>query len=154
MAELKLSVSEMKELMDKMSALGLQKVTIVHGDFTFKAEAKPPVEAVCYASDPQNVPAAPAAVDVPLQAVPAKEEVPCGNVMKSPIVGTYYAKPAPDKEPFVSVGMKVKKGDVLFIIESMKLMNEVTSEFDGEVVEILAEDGQGVEYGQPVMVIR
>lgn len=154
MAELKLSVSEMKELMDKMSALGLQKVTIVQGDFTFKAEAKPPVEAVCYASDPQNVPAAPAAVDVPLQAVPAKEEVPCGNVMKSPIVGTYYAKPAPDKEPFVSVGMKVKKGDVLFIIESMKLMNEVTSEFDGEVVEILAEDGQGVEYGQPVMVIR
>ena len=154
MAELKLSVSEMKELMDMMSALGLQKVTIAQGDFTFKVEAKPPVKAACYAADPQNVPAAPAAVDVPLQAVPAKEEVSCGNVMKSPIVGTYYAKPAPDKEPFVSIGMKVKKGDVLFIIESMKLMNEVTSEFDGEVVEILAEDGQGVEYGQPVMVIR
>ena len=74
--------------------------------------------------------------------------------MKSPIVGTFYSRPAPDKEPCVSVGSKVKKGDVLFIIESMKLMNEITSEFDGEVAEILTEDGQGVEYGQPVMVIR
>ena len=54
----------------------------------------------------------------------------------------------------MSVGTRVKKGDVLFIIESMKLMNEITSEFDGEVAEILAEDGQGVEYGQPIMVIR
>lgn len=150
MAELKLSVSEMKELLDKMSALGLQKITVSQGDFTFKAEAPQPAQTLCYATE------------APVQAVAAQEahpvagkpEKPEGNVMKSPIVGTFYSRPAPDKEPFVSVGSKVKKGDVLFIIESMKLMNEITSEFDGEVAEILTEDGQGVEYGQPVMVIR
>ena len=153
MAELKLSVSEMKELLDKMSALGLQKITVAQGDFTFKAEARQPAQTVCVTPDAQIIPAVPAA-EAPVQAVPKKAEAPAGNVVKSPIVGTYYSQPAPDKEPFVSVGTRVKKGDVLFIIESLKLMNEITSEFDGEVAEILAEDGQGVEYGQPIMVIR
>ena len=74
--------------------------------------------------------------------------------MEAPIVGTFYSSPAPDKEPFVAVGKQVKKGDVLFIIESMKLMNEIQSEYDGEVAEILVEDGAPVEYGQPIMVIR
>lgn len=77
-----------------------------------------------------------------------------GNVMKAPIVGTFYTASAPDQAPFVEVGQTVKKGDVLFIIESMKLMNEVQSEFDGEVVQILCENAAAVEYGQPVMVIR
>lgn len=154
MAELKLSVSEMKELLDKMSALGLQKITVAQGDFTFKAEARQPAQAVCFTPDAQIIPAVSAAEAPPVQAASPKAEESVGNVMKSPIVGTYYSRPAPDKEPFVSVGTRVKKGDVLFIIESMKLMNEITSEFDGEVAEILAEDGQGVEYGQPIMVIR
>lgn len=153
MAELKLSVSEMKELLDKMSALGLQKITVAQGDFTFKAEAKQPAPAVCFTPDTQIIPTVTAA-ETSVQKTSPKAEEPAGNVMKSPIVGTYYSRPAPDKESFVSVGTKVKKGDVLFIIESMKLMNEITSEFDGEVAEILAEDGQGVEYGQPIMVIR
>lgn len=153
MSELKLSVSEMKELMDKMSALGLQKVSVSQGDFTFEAEAKQPAQTVLYADAAPAVPIVPA-VTPAAPAEPAKEAELSGNVMKSPIVGTFYTRPAPDKDPFVTVGTRVKKGDVLFIIESMKLMNEVTSEFDGEVAEILAEDGQGVEYGQPVMVIR
>ena len=76
-----------------------------------------------------------------------------GNTVKSPIVGTFYASPAPDKPPFVKKGDKVKKGDVIMIIESMKLMNEVQSDFDGEVLEILVENGQAVEYDQPVMII-
>lgn len=77
-----------------------------------------------------------------------------GNVMKSPIVGTFYSSPAPDKPAFVSVGSKVKKGDTIFIIESMKLMNEIQSDFDGEVKEILVTDGEGVEFHQPIMVIK
>lgn len=77
-----------------------------------------------------------------------------GNVVKAPIVGTFYASPAPGKPPFVTVGQKVKKGDVIMIIESMKLMNEVQSEYDGEVAEIMAKDGQPVEYDQPVMIIK
>ena len=77
-----------------------------------------------------------------------------GNIVKSPIVGTFYASPSPEKPAYVALGKKVGKGDVLFIIESMKLMNEVTSEYDGTVEKILVENGQPVEYGQPVMVIR
>ncbi len=77
-----------------------------------------------------------------------------GNVVKSPIVGTYYAAPAPGKPPFVTVGQTVKKGDVLMIIESMKLMNEIQSDYDGTVTEIIAKDGQTVEYDQPIMIIK
>ena len=77
-----------------------------------------------------------------------------GNVVKSPIVGTYYSAPAPGKPPFVTVGQTVKKGDVIMIIESMKLMNEVQSEYDGVVSEIIAKDGQTVEYDQPIMIIK
>ena len=77
-----------------------------------------------------------------------------GNIVKSPIVGTFYASPAPDKPAFVKIGDTVKKGDVIMIIESMKLMNEIQSDFDGKVAEILVEDGQAVEYDQPIMIIE
>lgn len=73
-----------------------------------------------------------------------------GNIVKSPMVGTFYSKPSPKAEPYVEVGKKVKKGDVLCIIEAMKLMNEIESEFDGEITEILVEDGEIVEYGKPL----
>ena len=76
-----------------------------------------------------------------------------GNVVKSPIVGTFYSAAAPDKPPYVQMGSQVKAGDVLFIVESMKLMNEVQSEFSGTVEEILVQNGQPVEYGQPIMRI-
>lgn len=72
----------------------------------------------------------------------------------APIVGTFYSSPSPDKPPFVSVGSKVKKGDVLCIIEAMKLMNEIQSEAEGEVVEILAKNEQMVEYGQLIFKIK
>lgn len=77
-----------------------------------------------------------------------------GNIVKSPIVGTFYAAPSPDKPAFVKVGDKVKKGDVIMIIESMKLMNEIQSDFDGVVDKILVSDGQAVEYDQPIMIIK
>ncbi len=77
-----------------------------------------------------------------------------GNVVKAPLVGTYYAASAPDKPPFVKVGQQIKKGDVVMIIESMKLMNEVQSDFDGTVAEILVKNGDTVEYDQPIMIIK
>lgn len=77
-----------------------------------------------------------------------------GNVVKSPIVGTFYAAPSPDKAPFVRIGDTVKKGDVIMIIESMKLMNEIQSDFDGVVKDILVSDGQAVEFDQPIMIIE
>ena len=77
-----------------------------------------------------------------------------GNHIKSPIVGTFYRKPSPDKEPFVKVGDIVNKGDVLCIIEAMKMMNEIKSEFDGKISSIEVDDGQPVEFGQTIIVIE
>ena len=77
-----------------------------------------------------------------------------GNQVKAPLVGTFYRKPSPDSDPFVKVGDIVKKGLVLCIIEAMKMMNEIKSEFDGEVSSIEIEDGQPVEFGQTIIVIQ
>lgn len=98
-----------------------------------------------------NVTAAAAAETAPVQ---DKAPELSGNVVKSPIVGTFYAAPSPDKAPFVKIGDTVKKGDVIMIIESMKLMNEVQSDFDGVVSEILVNNGDAVEFDQPIMVIK
>ena len=75
---------------------------------------------------------------------------PEGNLIKSPLVGTFYAAPSEEAEAFVSVGDAVKKGQTLAIVEAMKLMNEIESDFDGKVAEIYVENGQAVEYGQPL----
>tara|TARA_B100001173_G_scaffold282764_1_gene267852 strand:+ start:1881 stop:2315 length:435 start_codon:yes stop_codon:yes gene_type:complete len=77
-----------------------------------------------------------------------------GNLVTSPIVGTFYRKPSPDKEPFVKVGDIVNKGDVLCIIEAMKMMNEIKSDFDGKVLSIEVDDAQPVEFGQTIIVIE
>lgn len=86
----------------------------------------------------------------------ATEQVPQirGDEIKSPMVGTVYTAPGPDEEPFVSIGKKVKKGDVLCIIEAMKLMNEVEAEIDGEIVEVLAKNETMVQFGEPLFVIN
>lgn len=76
-----------------------------------------------------------------------------GNIVKSPMVGTFYIKPAPNSAPYVELGKKVKKGDVLCIVEAMKLMNEIESEFEGEIKEIFVKDGDAVEYGKPLFRI-
>lgn len=77
-----------------------------------------------------------------------------GNIVKSPMVGTFYSKASPTSDSFVKKGSKVKKGDTLCIIEAMKLMNEIESEFDGEVVDILIHDEEMVEYGKPLFIIK
>lgn len=88
-------------------------------------------------------------------AEPVKTEAPksVGNVVKSPLVGTFYVAPAEDAEPFVKVGDTVKKGQTLAIVEAMKLMNEIESDFDGVVSEVFVENGKMVEYGQPLFSI-
>ena len=82
------------------------------------------------------------------------EEEISANIVKSPMVGTFYLKPAPDKEDFVKVGDKVKKGQVLCIIEAMKLMNEIESEYDGEIIEICSQNEEMVDYGKPLFRIK
>lgn len=100
--------------------------------------------------------AAPAAAQFSAQETASVEESApetAGNVVKSPLVGTFYAAPAEDAEPFVKVGDSVKEGQVLAIVEAMKLMNEIESDYSGTVKEILVENGQAVEFGQPLFVI-
>ena len=152
MAEMKISLEEVYKLMDKLSESGLKEVSISDGNFSISIKAK---EDKVY-SMPAAVPmSAPVQYE---QSAAVSSEKPVekisGNVVKSPIVGTFYAAPSPDKAPFVTVGTKVKKGDVLFVVESMKLMNEIASDFDGTVKEILVDNAQAVEFGQPVMVIE
>ncbi len=128
----------------------LGKVKIKNSDSEICVEAKP-----CPPPPPiANVGAPSIAVDSADAPDETKDDVVSGNVCKSPIVGTFYAASAPDKEPFVSVGSQVHKNDVIYIIESMKVMSEVTSEFDGRVKEICVNNGEAVEYGQPIMIIE
>lgn len=90
----------------------------------------------------------------PAAAPAAKEEVKRGKPLTSPMVGTFYKSPSPDAKPFVEVGQSVNQGDVVCIVEAMKLMNEIESEFSGKIVEICVEDGQPVEFGQVLMYIE
>jgi acetyl-CoA carboxylase biotin carboxyl carrier protein len=105
-------------------------------------------------AEPLAVPAA-----APAQEAPAPEPAPETpeeglHVMKSPMVGTFFSAPSPDAPPFVNLGDRVHVGQVLCIVEAMKLMNEIESEFDGEIVRIHVENGQPVEYGQPLFTIK
>lgn len=97
-----------------------------------------------------------AAVEEASPAVPTETvaEAGSGQVVVSPLVGTFYAAPAEDAEPYVKVGDQVKKGQVLAIVEAMKLMNEIESDYSGTVIKILAENGKAVEYGQPLFEIK
>ena len=106
---------------------------------------------------PPMAPMAPMAMPAAAPAAPAAEAAPAavsGNIVTSPIVGTFYAAPSPDKPPFVKVGDTVNAGDVVCIIESMKLMNEINCEFSGRVAEIYVNNGEPVEFGQKIMRIE
>ena len=157
------TIDEIKELAKAVSEYKLEKIKIKtdEGELLIEGHKPQPVQVMPPVAAPYI--AAPAEVSAPVQteepapaetAVPAKEEVPAGNIVKAPIVGTFYAAASPDEPPYVKVGDTVKKGDVLMIIESMKLMNEVTSDFDGVVEEIFVSNGEAVEYDQPMMRIR
>lgn len=153
MSDLKVTVEEIKELMDKMAKTGLGGLEISDGDFKLSLTAKE--ENVVYsAATPVEVKTVNTSVETAVKQDVATTEKVSGNEVKAPLVGTYYSAPSPEKPAFVKVGDKVKKGDTLFIIESMKLMNEVQSEFDGEVVDICVENGSPVEFDQTIMIIR
>jgi acetyl-CoA carboxylase biotin carboxyl carrier protein len=99
--------------------------------------------------------AAPAVLPVVAAEAPAAVDPYAGaHIVKSPIVGTFYAAPSPDADAFVSVGDRVEAGKVLCIVEAMKLMNEIESDASGEIVAVLAKPGQPVEYGQPLFAIK
>lgn len=142
-----------QKLADLVVDKNLGQITVQNGDSTItikgkKVAAQTVVESIPVAAAP--LPAAPAAAPAP----ETKAAAPAGKFVKAPIVGTFYAASAPDQPPFVKVGDHIKKGDVLFIIESMKLMNEVQSEIEGTVAEILVGNGEAVEYDQPILRVE
>ena len=113
---------------------------------------------VVVASAPQVVAAAPAPVATPVTAPAQSADAPApakkGTPITSPMVGTFYKSPSPDADPFVTVGSTIKQGDVVCIVEAMKMMNEIESEVSGKVVEICVEDGQPVEFGQVLLYVE
>ena len=156
-----MNIQDIKELAKIMQETGITSLHLTEGALDISMErntAAPAVQPVAVqapvtAPEPEvSAPTAePAAVEP--QAVGTTIDFNHITEVKSPMVGVFYAAPSPDAQPYVQVGSKVKKGDVLCIIEAMKLMNEIESEYDGVVKEILIENGQMAEYGQPLFVI-
>ncbi len=148
------------ELIHTVSESNLTQFTMEEGNLKISMKTDKQTKVI---AAPQAVAAVPAAVvtETVQTSVPAQEntqqvqeETLDGNVVKSPLVGTFYNAPSPDAEPYVKVGDTVKKGQVLAIVEAMKLMNEIESEFDGTVEKILVSNEEVVEYGQPLFVIK
>lgn len=147
-----MNYDEIKKLMDDMGNSKLSEIEIEFPDgikISMKKDSGLKLSSPVPMVQETNSPAVKSPADLVVQE--SKIE---GNIVKSPMVGTFYSKSAPTADSFVTVGSKVKKGDTLCIIEAMKLMNEIESEFDGEVVEILVKDDDMVEYGQPLFIIK
>lgn len=130
-------------VLKRLGGTDITVLEITHGNAVIRVERGGPAAAA--PAVVAHVPiAAPAAI---VSAEPAASE---GMIIKSPIVGTFYSAPSPDAPAFAAVGKKVKKGDTLCIIEAMKMMNELEAERDGVIARVLAQNGQLVEYGQPL----
>lgn len=148
------------ELIHTVSESNLTQFTMEEGNLKISMKTDKQTKVI---ASPQAAAAVPAAMvtETVQAAVPAREnaqqtqeEILDGNVVKSPLVGTFYNAPSPDAEPYVKEGDTVKKGQVLAIVEAMKLMNEIESEFDGTVEKVLVSNEDVVEYGQPLFVIK
>lgn len=149
------------ELVKEVSKAGLTNFEYTEGNIRIAMSCPQPEEKIVVpASNLVLKEAAGAGANTVETAVPAQQEPEQiaeekgGNVVKSPLVGTFYAAPSEDAQPFVKVGDTVKKGQTLAIVEAMKLMNEIESEFDGVVTEILVENEDNIEYGQPLFRIQ
>jgi len=158
------NLSEIKELIQLVDQSSLQELEIKHDGYKLAIRKPKPVEAQVVAPAlsksfvPEAAPiqATPAPVaDKPAESKPSQRNADENlHAIVSPMVGTFYQAPAPDAPPFVKVGDKVHEKTVVCIIEAMKLMNEIEAEVNGEIVEVLVENGQLVEYGQPLFLVR
>ena len=150
-----MDLSELKGIISLMQKSDLTELEIELQDLKLRL-ARPnltnsQVERFVAAPQVQFPPASVTQENVPKDNSKQVEE---NEQFKSPMVGTFYRKPSPDDPPFINVGDQVKKGDVLCIIEAMKVMNEIQADFAGAIVEILVEDSSSVEYGQPLLKIK
>ena len=147
-----MDLRKLKKLIDLVQESGIAELEITEGEEKVKivkgavvSMAPAPVQAAAPAADTRPAAAAAAAAEGD-----AGQE---GHVVKAPMVGTFYRSPSPDAKAFVEVGQAVKEGDTICIIEAMKLMNEIEADASGSVKAILVENGQPVEYGQPLFIL-
>jgi acetyl-CoA carboxylase biotin carboxyl carrier protein len=157
-----MDLRKLKTLIDLVQQSGIAELEITEGEEKVRisrgvpagAQTAPQPTAVYMAPPHAGAPAAggePSAAAPPAEAAAPRE--PEGHVIKSPMVGTFYRQSAPGAKPFVEVGQAVKTGEPVCIIEAMKLLNEIEADRDGVIKEILVENGQPVEYGQPLVVL-
>jgi len=150
-----MDLRKLKKLIDLVQESGIAELEITEGEEKVKI-VKGGVATVAAAPAPAVLAAAaPAAAAAGPAAAPSAEPGPGqeGHVVKAPMVGTFYRSPSPDAKAFVEVGQAVKEGDTICIIEAMKLMNEIEADASGVVKAILVENGQPVEYGQPLFIL-
>ena len=149
-----MDIRKIKKLIELLEESSLTEIEIVEGEESVRLVRNGQAQAVTYAPPPVLAPAvaiAPQAVESPGS---EEEQVPEGELVLSPMVGTFFAASGPGAGPFVTMGQKVGVGDILCIIEAMKMFNQIESDVAGTVVAILVENGQPVEYDQPLFVIR
>ena len=154
-----MDLRKLKKLIDLVEESGIAELEVTEGEEKVRIvkntafAASPPV----YAYPQQVAPMAPPPATTKKQAADDEDdeydEEPEGNVVKSPMVGTFYRSASPGSEPFVELGSTIKVGDALCIVEAMKLLNEINAEVSGTVKAILVENGQPVEYGEPLFII-
>lgn len=157
-----MDLRKIKKLIDLLEESNLAEIEIKEGEESVRLSRAPTgayAQPMAMAAPMAPAPAAPAMpMHSPTEAPtggskPAGNALPDGHVQRAPMVGTFYASPAPDKPVFVSVGQQVKAGDTLAIIEAMKMFNPIEAEVSGTIVAILGENGQPVEFDQPLFVI-
>jgi acetyl-CoA carboxylase biotin carboxyl carrier protein len=162
-----MDLKQIQELIRFVSKAGVSEVQLEQDDFkivikTGKEESHQPMQMapqqIYHAATPVQVTpqAAPAEAPQAAAAAPKAEAAPAANTetIKSPMIGTFYRKPSPDKDVFVKVGDMVSKGQVVCVIEAMKLFNEIESDVSGKIVKILVEDTSPVEYDQPLFLVE
>ncbi|WP_024867602.1 acetyl-CoA carboxylase biotin carboxyl carrier protein [Pseudoxanthomonas suwonensis] len=160
-----MDLRKIKKLIDLLEESNLAEIEIKEGEESVRLSRIPTgvaVAAPAAALEVRSPAAAPAAAPMPMSSPveaatggtpKAGAELPPGHVVRAPMVGTFYAAPAPDKPPFVTVGQQVKAGETLGIIEAMKMFNPIEADVAGTVVAILCESGQPIEFDQPLFVI-
>lgn len=147
-----MDLRKLKTLIDLVAESGIAELEITEGEGKVRiVKFSQTVQPVAYA--PEAAPVQAAAAAAPAASAEAAPKAPQGHVVKAPMVGTFYRAPNPGASPFVEVGQSVKEGDPVCIIEAMKLLNEIEADKSGVIKEILVENGEPVEYGQPLFVI-
>lgn len=153
-----MDLRKLKTLIDLVSESNISELEITEADGKVRIVKSDPAAAIAvqpvYAAAPaMPVVTAAAAAPVAAAAAPAAP-VETGHVVKSPMVGTFYSASSPNAKPFADIGQQVKEGEAICIIEAMKIMNEIEADKSGTITKILAENGQAVEFGQPLFVIE